>query len=105
MPLEWSNWSGSVSCRPRQLLLPESEDEVVTIVRHAATTGQIVRVTGTGHSFTPLCASDDVLLSLDRLTGIESVDDAARRAWIRAGTKIHDLGRPLAERGLALENQ
>ena len=105
MPHEWSNWSGSVSCRPRQLLSTESEDEVATIVRHAATTGQIVRVTGTGHSFTPLCASDDVLLSLDRLTGIESVDDAGRRAWIRAGTKIHDLGRPLAERGLALENQ
>jgi FAD/FMN-containing dehydrogenase len=64
-----------------------------------------VRVTGSGHSFTPLCASDDVLLSLDRLTGIETVDEAGGRAWIRAGTKIHDLGGLLAEHGLALENQ
>jgi FAD/FMN-containing dehydrogenase len=102
---EWSNWSGSVSCRPRQLLLPGSEEEVVAIVRVAAAAGQTVRVTGTGHSFTPLCASDDVLLSLDRMAGIETVDAAERRAWIRAGTKIHDLGGPLAERGLALENQ
>ena len=46
-----------------------------------------------------------MLLSLDRLAGIESVDAAERRAWIRAGTKIHDLGGPLAERGMALENQ
>jgi FAD/FMN-containing dehydrogenase len=101
----WSNWSGLVRCRPRQLLAPESESEVASIVRRAAAAAQIVRVTGTGHSFTPLCASDDVLLSLDRLAGIESVDAAERRAWIRAGTKIHDLGGPLAERGLALENQ
>ena len=105
MPNEWSNWSGSVSCRPRELLFPESEEEVVTIVSRAAAAGRTVRVAGAGHSFTPLCASDDVLLSLDRLAGIESVDTVARRAWIGAGTKIHDLGEPLAEGGLALENQ
>ncbi|HEV3137581.1 MAG TPA: FAD-binding protein, partial [Pirellulales bacterium] len=105
MTHEWSNWSGSVRCQPRQLLSPQSEAEVVSIVRRAATAGQIVRVNGTGHSFTPLCASNDVLLSLDRLAGIESVDAAGRRAWIGAGTKIHDLGGPLAELGLALENQ
>jgi FAD/FMN-containing dehydrogenase len=105
MPHEWANWSGSVTCRPRRLLSPASEDEVVAIVRRAAVDGQIVRVTGSGHSFTPLCASDDVLLSLDHLSGIESIDAATRRAWIRAGTKIHQLGGPLAEHGLALENQ
>jgi FAD/FMN-containing dehydrogenase len=105
MAHEWSNWSGSVACQPRQCLAPESEQEIIAIVRRAAVDSQTVRVTGTGHSFTPLCASDDVLLSLDRLAGIEAVDAAARRAWIRAGTKIHDLGGPLAQRGLALENQ
>jgi FAD/FMN-containing dehydrogenase len=102
---EWTNWSGSVVCRPRQLLMPESEAEVAAIVRGAAAAGQTVRVAGSGHSFTPLCASEDVLLSLDRMAGIESVDGAARCAWVRAGTKIHDLGQPLAERGLTLENQ
>jgi FAD/FMN-containing dehydrogenase len=105
MPAEWSNWSGSVTCRPQQLLTPDSEGEVEAIVRRAADGGQVVRVTGTGHSFTPLCATDDVLLSLDNLKGIESVDAQRRRAWIRAGSKIHDLGGPLAEHGLALENQ
>jgi FAD/FMN-containing dehydrogenase len=105
MSHEWSNWSGSVTCRPRQLLAPASDEEVVAIVSRASAAGQVVRVTGTGHSFTPLCASDDVLLSLDRLAGIESADATAGRAWIRAGTKIHDLGGPLAQRGMALENQ
>jgi len=105
MTTTWSNWSGSVTCRPAQLLMPESEQEVAAILRRATATAQIVRVTGTGHSFTPLCASDDVLLSLDRLAGIESVDPAARHAWLRAGSKIHSLGGPLATHGLALANQ
>jgi FAD/FMN-containing dehydrogenase len=105
MPHEWSNWSGSVSCRPAELLAPASEDEVTAMVRRSGADGKVVRVAGAGHSFTPLCASDDVVVSLERLSGIESVDVKGRRAWIRGGTKIHDIGGPLAEHGLALENQ
>ena len=105
MTQEWSNWSGLVHCRPRQLLTPAGEQEVVAIVRQAAAEGRGVRVAGSGHSFTALNATDDVLLSLDSIAGIESADTAAGQAWIRAGSKIHDLGQPLAELGLALENQ
>ena len=102
---EWSNWSGLVKCSPRELLAPATEEEIVAIVRRAASAGHGVRVAGSGHSFTALCASDDVLLSLDRLAGIEWTDRAACRASIRAGSKIHDVGAPLAAAGLALENQ
>ena len=52
-----------------------------------------------------LCASDDVLISLDHLAGVQWADTAACRAAIHAGTKIHALGEPLAAHGLALENQ
>jgi FAD/FMN-containing dehydrogenase len=102
---EWSNWSGLVKCRPGQMVAPADEAEVVRVVRDAAARGQVVRVAGSGHSFTPLCTSDDVLVSLERMAGIESVDTDARCAWIRAGATIHDIGAPLAEQGLALENQ
>lgn len=105
MSATWSNWSGSVTCSPAQVLSPRDESEVSQIVRSAAAAGQVVRVTGSGHSFTPLCATDDVLLSLDNLAGVEQVDVAARRAWVRAGSKIHSLGEPLAAHGLALANQ
>lgn len=105
MPQDWSNWSGLVRCQPAKLLEPADESQVVAAVRSAAAAGQTVRVTGSGHSFTALCATDDVLVSLDRIAGVESVDAAAGRAWIRAGSKIRDLGGPLAEHGLSLENQ
>ena len=70
---EWSNWSGLVKCSPRELLAPATEEEIVAIVRRASA-GHGVRMAGSGHSFTALCAADDVLLSLDRLAGIEWTD-------------------------------
>ncbi len=102
---DWSNWSGSVKCQPREVLFPTSDGEVATIVRRAAASQQVVRVAGTGHSFMPLCATDDVLISLDSLRGVQWADTVRRTAAVHAGTKIHELGAPLAKRGLALENQ
>ncbi|HEY2840141.1 MAG TPA: FAD-binding protein, partial [Pirellulales bacterium] len=104
-PETWTNWSGLVHCQPRQIARPTSEAEIIALVRGAADAGQHVRVAGTGHSFTQLCATDDLLLSLEGLRGIESADTAARQASILSGSKIHDLGEPLAAHGLALENQ
>jgi FAD/FMN-containing dehydrogenase len=101
----WSNWSGSVECAPARFVQPASEQEVAEVVRQAARENRTVRVCGSGHSFVPLCATDDVLISLDRLAGIESVDETRREATIRAGSKLHDIGEPLREHGLALENQ
>ncbi|HVU89628.1 MAG TPA: D-arabinono-1,4-lactone oxidase [Pirellulales bacterium] len=101
----WSNWSGSVKCSPREILYPVNEEEVAAIVRRAGASSQVVRVAGTGHSFTPLCASDDILLSLDRLEGVEWADTPNGLAAIHAGTKIHALGELLVSHGLALQNQ
>jgi FAD/FMN-containing dehydrogenase len=101
----WSNWSGSVTFRPRRIERPASEAELARVVRRAASEGLGVRVYGTGHSFTPLVETDAVLVSLDALAGVQSADPAAREATVLAGTKLSDLGAPLLERGLALENQ
>lgn len=98
----WTNFSGRVHARPGRVELPESEAEIQALLRQSR---DPVRVVGTGHSCTPLCATDGLLLSLDRLCGVVEVDVAADRAIIRAGSKIHDLGPPLLEAGLATINQ
>ena len=100
----WTNWSGSVRCRPARIERPRTEAEVAEMVRSAAREGLGVRVAGTGHSFVPLCASDGLLLSLDRLSGVVSVDRLAGEATVWGGTTIHDLGPLLRERGLGMEN-
>jgi FAD-linked oxidoreductase len=98
----WSNWSGWVRATPSSMLSPSSEDELALAIRDAKGP---VRVVGSGHSFTPLCETAGTLLSLDRLQGVVGVDLPACRATVRAGSKIHSLGRPLHDAGVGLKNQ
>jgi FAD/FMN-containing dehydrogenase len=102
--MTWTNWSGSVSCVPAAQVQPESEGELIDLVRKAREAGQTVRVVGTGHSATPLVATDGLLVSLDRMSGVVRAEPGERRAWVRTGTKLHDLGEPLHELGFAMEN-
>ena len=102
MSTVWSNWSGWVKAWPKEILTPESEDELARIVRDA---GGAVRVAGRGHSFTAIVPSDNILLSLEKMSGVTSHDAEAQAARIQAGTTIRDLGPMLHEKGLALANQ
>ena len=102
--LPWKNWAGNISATPQQIVRPVSEAEVAALVQKATRTGQPVRVVGSGHSFQPLCATDGLLISLDDLQGVVSADSASGLATVWAGTKLHALGAPLLEAGLALEN-
>lgn len=105
MTTTWTNWSGSVVCQPRQMATPASEHELQALIAQCAERKQRVRVVGSGHSFTPICATNETLISLDHLSGVESIDPSQGVATIRGGTKIHDLGEPLWNAGWALANQ
>ncbi len=100
----WRNWSGRVECRPSSYIEPASLQELQAVVRDAAATGKKVRVVGSGHSFTEIVATDDVLISLDGLQGLVDAKPDAGEATAWAGTKLHLLNPMLDERGLAMEN-
>ena len=98
----WSNWSGHVRATPAQIVAPTDE----AALRAALRAGQgPVRVMGSGHSFTPVCQTDGTLVSLDGMQGLVSTDAARCVATLRAGTKIHAIGRPLFDAGYGLKNQ
>ncbi len=100
----WSNWSGSVKSMPRQVAKPGNIDQLARLVRDYGRDGRHVRVVGAGHSFTPLVQSDDVLMSLDEMQGVESVDTTAGKATVLGGTRLKKLGGTLFEHGMAQEN-
>ncbi len=100
----WRNWSGSVACEPHAALSLRSEAEVVDALLRATRENLRVRVAASGHSQSPLVATDGLLLDVDGLAGIARCEVQRRRAWVRAGTKLRALGEPLLARGLALEN-
>ena len=101
----WTNWSGAVRCTPQQIVRPGSIDALIGVVRETAAREGRLRVVGSGHSFSPVAATDSTMVSLQHLRGISELDREGRSATILAGTPINLLGDMLAEHGLALTNQ
>lgn len=101
---EWRNWSGSLRFRPQRFEQPESEQALVELVRRAAADGQTVRVVGAGHSSSRLVETEDLLVSLEKLNGLQSHDRDHCVATLGAGTRVEDAGKALHEVGLALHN-
>ncbi|QIK85023.1 FAD-binding protein [Sanguibacter sp. HDW7] len=107
----WRNWSGSVTCRPTAFVEPSDADDVARHVGQAVADGRGVRVVGGGHSFTPLVATDGVLLGLDRLAFVDepvplAVPEGRATHTVRvgAGLRLHDLNLALTRLGLAMGN-
>ncbi len=100
----WQNWAGNQTAAPRRVLTPRSAGEVAEAVTGAAQDGLTVRMTGSGHSFTPVAVTDGVLLRPDGLRAVRSVDLEAGQVTVAAGCPLRVLNEYLREHGLALQN-
>jgi FAD/FMN-containing dehydrogenase len=100
----WKNWSGSLSFSPGEIATPESEEEVVDLVKAAAKGGRKVRVVGAGHSSSPLVKTRDVLLSLKHFRGAEDPDEESGRLTILSGMTVKEAGKEAFRYGLAMHN-
>jgi FAD-linked oxidoreductase len=98
---KWSNWSGGVTAKPRKVVAPKDEVELAATIRQAE--GPI-RTPGTGHSFTPLNASEGVLIDLSAFDGLKSADTTQQTATLAATTPLWRIGPLLHARGLGLKN-
>jgi L-gulono-1,4-lactone dehydrogenase len=100
----WRNWAGNETAHPARVATPRSAQEVADEVRKAGADGLTVRMTGTGHSFTPVAATDGVLLRPGGLTTIRSADPEAGLVTAEAGCPLRELNSGLQARGLSLAN-
>lgn len=100
----WRNWSGSLTFSPTAVQKPDTEEEVAEIVKIASKSGKKVRVVGAGHSSSRLVETTDILISLEKFTGISDVDNNLYRAALKAGMQIHEAGEELNRAGLAMHN-
>ncbi|HEV2561243.1 MAG TPA: D-arabinono-1,4-lactone oxidase [Rhizomicrobium sp.] len=98
---KWSNWSGGVTAKPKQILAPKDEVALAAAVRNAQAP---VRAPGTGHSFTPLCATDGTLIDLAAFTGLKNVDATKKVATFAAATPLWAVGPALHAHKLGLSN-
>ena len=95
----WRNWSGIQHSYPAQRSAPADEGALADLLKTGVAP---IRVTGAGHSFTGLCATDGTLVSLDAMSGIERWDGDEATVW--AGTRLGALGPALAQKGRAMAN-
>ncbi|WP_062519485.1 FAD-binding oxidoreductase [Demequina silvatica] len=95
-------WNRAIDQRPFAVARPESAEDVVDIVRAAASVGLRVAPQSTGHGAGALAdsdLSDAILLSLSGLRGA-TVDPAARTARVLGGSQWNDVVAQAAPHGL-----
>ena len=97
----WRNWSGGLSCQPVGRYDIGSEDQLAEILK---STADSVRPVGSGHSFSPLVPTDGHLVVIDQLNGILDYDNDTMQATFGAGSRLGDLGAPLAGIGQGMMN-
>ncbi|OJU81189.1 MAG: hypothetical protein BGO10_09610 [Chlamydia sp. 32-24] len=98
------NWGLTFSSKPEEIVYPTNEEEIKTIVQLCQKNKKKLRPIGSLYSYTPLVASDSVWVSLEKYSGIISIDSKKLEATIKSGTKLEDLERLLFEKGYALPN-
>jgi L-gulono-1,4-lactone dehydrogenase len=98
----WTNWAGCVTATPARLHRPRDVAGIVAAVRAAAAGGSRLRPVGSGHSFTPIAATDGHALDLRHWTGLDTGPGGLVR--VRSGTTLRELNALLHARGRALEN-
>lgn len=104
MSVLWQNWGRNVRAHPRRVVHPASTAEVVDALRAARAEGLPVKAYGAGHSFTPIAATEGVLLRLDRMDAVVWHDQLTDRVRVQAGISLRALNRRLLDVGLALAN-
>jgi FAD-linked oxidoreductase len=100
----WHNWARTERVKPARVERPATIGAVQRAVKAAARGGLRVKAVGAGHSFTGIAVATGVLLELDDLSGLVSVDRAHDRVTLLAGTRLFELPRLLRPHGLALAN-
>lgn len=108
MARRFYNWARTEHCTPASFERPNTEDELIEIVREARNANRQVKVIGARHSWSDIAMpcrpgeSSSVLVSLDAMQALLEVDPDGARVRVQAGIRLHRLNDALAERGLAL---
>ena len=97
----WTNWSGGVTASPRTIAAPRDEGALSRLLQSSAR----ARIVGAGHSFTPLCSTEDVLIRLDAMEGDLIIAPDRRSVSAPAGWSLKRLTEAMWAHGLSLPNQ
>jgi FAD-linked oxidoreductase len=104
VPKLWSNWAGNQQCAPSSWEKPQSEADLVALVKDAAAHDRRVKCVGAGHSFTGIACTDGALVDLSDYGKVLHADAATGRVTVQAGIQLARLCDELDQQGLAMDN-
>ena len=95
------DWSSACAGRPQALLRPRNTDEVARALAlcNAAGVGVVAQGGMTGVAGAAIAHSGQIALTLERLRGVEEVDEAAATITALAGTPIQVLQEAARDKG------
>lgn len=96
-----ADWTFVHACRPNAVLRPASTSEVSAIIKTCNDNGQPVVVQGgmTGLAGGGTPTAGEVAVSLEKLNGIEEIDEQAMTMTVLAGTPLQTVQEAARERG------
>ena len=100
----WSNWAGNQQTGTVLLSKPQTESELQQVVQSAQASGRRVKAVGSGHSFTAIAVSEEVLVDLSNYDEIVAIDKMNQTVTVQSGTQLSKLNQALYENSLAMQN-
>lgn len=95
-----TNYDGSITTTPQQLVYPESVAEIQGVLKDQSRYPSPVRAMGSHHSLTPCAASDGTIVNMSRMTRIVKIDDARQTITAEAGLQYIDASQALRKKNL-----
>jgi FAD/FMN-containing dehydrogenase len=94
-----TNYDGSISTTPRQIVTPRTVQEIQTVLRDTERYPGPVRPKGSYHSLTPCASTDGTLVDMSNMTQVIDVNTANNTFTAQAGLQVIEAARVLREHG------
>lgn len=102
--LPWVNWGRTVRCVPDYTFYPTSVDDLVSIVGFARANGKTIRAAASGHSWSALVSTDEILVSVRNLNkvSLDLTDEEQPLVVMECGATVREVNDVLEQHGYAL---
>lgn len=100
------NWARTTLCKPKDILYPTSEEEIINLVQICNENLTPLKVVGARHSYNDIfCAgSEGINISLKNFNAIEHIDHKNHTVTMQAGIRIPSLIKQLKPHNISLKN-
>jgi hypothetical protein len=100
----WANWGKTAHCQPEYSFYPRNSEELAEIVGFARENGKRIRAVGTGHSWSALVPTDEILVYIQQLNRVQMdlSDQDHPRVIVEAGATVKEVNTILEKQGYAL---